>query len=160
MADIDKNQAVIDFLLTCPSIKDSYLYFNFTKAADNSKQILTLANEKNLNKQFIDGSVLKRYTFSIIDFKSMTAKPIVAGHTDENVDDMLQVQEIINWVTEQADLYNYPNFGEDCQIEDMRALTENPNLNGVDSNVAPALAKYSVSIQIDYLDKSKKLWNK
>lgn len=159
MANIDKNQAVIDFLLTCPSIQNSYLYFNFTKAEDDNKQILTLANEKNLNKQFIDGSVLKRYTFSIIDFKSMTPKPVVEGKTDENVDDMLQVQEIIDWVTEQADLHNYPDFGITCEIDDMRALSENPNLNGVDSNVAPALAKYSVSIQIDYLDISKKLWN-
>lgn len=160
MANVDKNQAVIDFLLTCPSIQDSYLYFNFTKADDNNKQILTLANEKNLNKQYIDGSVLKRYTFSIIDFKSMTPKPIVEGKTDENVDDMLQVQEIIDWVTEQADLHNYPDFGTECLIDDMRALSENPNLNGVDSNVAPALAKYSVSIQIDYLDITKKVWNK
>lgn len=160
MANVDKNQAVIDFLLTCPSIKNSYLYFNFTKAEDDNKQILTLANEKNLNKQFIDGSVLKRYTFSIIDFKSMTPKPIVEGKTDENVDDMLQVQEIIDWVTEQSDLHNYPDFGDDCIIDDMRALSENPNLNGVDSNVAPALAKYSVSIQIDYLDITKQLWNK
>lgn len=158
MANVDKNQAVIDFLLTCPSIQNSYLYFNFTKAEDDYKQILTLANEKNLNKQYIDGSILKRYTFSIIDFKSMTPKPIVEGHVDENVDDMLQVQEIIDWVTEQADLHNYPDFGTDYIIDDMRALTENPNLNGVDSNVAPALAKYSVSIQIDYLDISKKLW--
>ena len=158
MASVDKNQAVIDFLLTCPLIKDSYLYFNFIKAEDDNKQILTLANEKILNKQYIDGSVLKRYTFSIIDFKSMTARPITTGKTDENVDDMLQVQEIIDWVTERADLHTYPDFGDACEIDDMRALTENPTLNGVDSNVAPALAKYSVSIQIDYLDKSKMLW--
>lgn len=159
MASVDKNQAVIDFLLTCPSIRNSYLYFNFTKAEDDNKQILTLANEKNLNKQYIDGTVLKRYTFSIIDFKSMTPRPIIGDRVDENVDDMLQVQEIIDWVTEQADLQNYPNFGEGCIIDDMRALTENPNLNGVDTNTAPALAKYSVSIQIDYLDITKKSWN-
>ena len=65
MANIDKNQAVIDFLLTCPSIANSYLYFNFTQAEDNNKQIMTLANEKVLNKSFIDGSVLKQYTFTI-----------------------------------------------------------------------------------------------
>lgn len=159
MANVDKNQAVIDFLLTCPAIRDSYLYFNFTQADDNNKQILTLANEKALHKQYIDGTVDKQYTFTLIDFKAVTPKPIVEGKTDENVDDMVQVQEIIDWVMEQEDLHNYPNFGETCKIDSMRALTDNPNLNGIDSTIAPALAKYSVSIQIDYLDISKKVWN-
>ena len=159
MANVDKNQAVIDFLLTCPAIRDSYLYFNFTQAEDNNKQIITLANEKALHKQFIDGSVEKQYTFTIIDFKAVTPKPVVEGRVDENVDDMVQVQDIIDWVTEQSDNRNYPDFGEDNEVEDIRALTDNPNLNGIDSTMSPALAKYSISIQIDYLDTSKVIWN-
>lgn len=158
MASVDKNQAVIDFLLTCPAIRDSYLYFNFTQAEDNNKQIITLANEKALHKQFIDGSVEKQYTFTIIDFKAVTPKPVVEGRVDENVDDMVQVQDIIDWITEQSDDRNYPNFGDFCMIEDIRALTDNPNLNGIDSTMSPALAKYSISIQIDYLDTSKVIW--
>ena len=71
----------------------------------------------------------------------------------------MQVQDIIDWITEQAELRNYPDFGEDCVIDDMRALSNNPNLNGVDTSIKPALAKYSVSIQIDYIDNSKKLWS-
>ena len=53
---------------------------------------------------------------------------------------------------------NYPDFGEDCIIEDMAAVTDNPNLNGIDTSVKPALAKYSVSVQIRYLDNSNVLW--
>lgn len=159
MANVDKNQAVVDFLLTCPAIQNSNLYFNFTEAEDNNKQIVTLANEKALHKAFIDGVVEKQYTFTIIDFKAMTPKPVVEGRVDENVDDMLEVQELIDWVTEQDELGNFPNFGENCEIENIRALTDNPNLNGIDSNISPALAKYSVSVQIDYLDNTKRLWN-
>lgn len=159
MANVDKNQAVVNFLLTCPAIQNSNLYFNFTEAEDNNKQIVTLANEKALHKAFIDGVVEKQYTFTIIDFKAMTPKPVVEGRVDENVDDMLEVQELIDWVTEQDELGNFPNFGENCEIENIRALTDNPNLNGIDSNISPALAKYSVSVQIDYLDNTKRLWN-
>ena len=71
---------------------------------------------------------------------------------------MLQVQDIIDWVTEQADNRVYPDFGSDCIIDNMRALSDNPRLNGIDSNVSPALAKYSVSIQIDYLDNTKRIY--
>ena len=163
MAAVDKNQAVIDFLLQCSELASNPVFFNFANAKDDNKQIVTTANEKSLNKVFLDGSVMKRYTFTIIDFKSVSynAIPRPIGTTpyqDENVEDFLQVQTIIDWVTEQADARNYPNFGSDCQIDDMRVLTENPSLNGVDTTIQPALAKYSVSIQIDYIDESKKIW--
>lgn len=39
---VDKNQAVIDFLINCPQIKNNPLFFNATEAKDNNKQILTL----------------------------------------------------------------------------------------------------------------------
>lgn len=158
---MDKNQAVIDFLINCPQIKDNPLFFNFSEARDNNKQIVTVANDKALNKMFIDGSELKRYTFTIIDYRSVAYQAIVkqAGFSNENVEEYFDVQGIIDWITEQADNYNFPNFGSTCIIESMKALTDNPNLNGVDTNTKPAIAKYSVSIQIDYVDTNKRIWN-
>ena len=110
----------------------------------------------------IDGSVYKQYTFTIIAFKSVSYNPLVkqTGYTDENVDDMAQVQALIDWVNEQDEQYNYPDFGANCFIDSMTALSDNPNLNSVDTTLTPALAKYSISIRIDYLDNTKKLWNK
>lgn len=157
---VDKNQAIIDFLMECPQVQQNPLYFNFSKAENNNKQIVTTGNDKAINKPFIDGSVLKQFTFTIIDYKSIAyrAIPKQAGLQDENVQDIAQVQDIIDWVTMQADLKFYPNFGEDCIIEDMRVLSDNPNLNGTDTTVSPALAKYSMSIQIDYIDYTKASW--
>lgn len=159
-ASVDKNQAVIDFLIQCPTIAGSPLFFNFLNAQDENKQIITQANDTSLNKNYIDGSKLKRYTFTIIDFRSVTYQPIpkMAGYVSENVEEMLDVQSIMDWVNEQADNSNYPDFGDDCVIDDMRTTSENPNLNGIDTQVTPALAKYSMSIQIDYLDTSKVIW--
>ena len=156
----DKNQAVISFLFTCPALASSSLFFNFINAKNDNKQLITLTNDISLHRPYIDGSVLKRYTFTLIDFKSISYNALVnlTGYSDENVDDMLEVQQIIDWITLQNDRRNYPNFGPDMQIEEMRALSDNPNLNGIDNSVQPALAKYSVSIQIDYVDSSKAIW--
>lgn len=156
----DKNQAVIDFLMECPQIADNPTYFNFTEAADNSKSILTVANDRVVESKYIDGSVLRRYSFTIIDFKSIIdqALPKIPGYSSENVEDFVDVQFILEWVEDQAGLGNYPDFGEDCIVDDMRAATNIPNLNGIDSNTKPNLAKYSISILIDYLDTSKCVW--
>ena len=42
---------------------------------------------------------------------------------------------------------------------EIRTLTDTPTLNGVDSNLATPLAKYSISIQVDYLDYTHRIWN-
>lgn len=158
---IDKNQAVINFLLDCPQIRDNPLFFNAIEAKDNDKQIVTQSTDKALNKKFVDGSVMRRFTFSIIDFRSVIYQPLpkVEGYTSENVEEMLDVQGIMDWINEQADNQTFPNFGMSCQIDSMKTTSDTPNLNGIDTNVSPALAKYSMSIQIDYLDTSKAVWN-
>lgn len=158
---VDKNQAVIDFLIQCPAIESNPLFFNFLNAHDDNKQIITQANDVALNRVYVDGSALKRYTFTLIDFRSVAYQPIpkVSGYTSENVEELFDVQGIMDWINEQADSQNYPDFGEDCIIDSMRTTSDNPNLNGVDTQVTPALAKYSMSIQIDYIDKTKIVWN-
>ena len=159
---VDKNQAMIDYLNTCPAIRDNPLFFNFINAKDDNKQIITVANDKRVNKNFIDGSVLMRYTLTLIDFKSVVFQAVVkqSGYTNENVEDMFDVQAIMDWVTEQSRLRNFPDFGTDCQVDDIQTVTDNPNLNGIDTSIAPAQAKYSFSIQVDYLDSTDRVWGK
>ena len=157
---MDKNQAIIDFLFQCPQLRDNPTFFNFINAKDNNKQIVTTSNDKILDTSFIDGSVEKQFTFTIIDFKSIEYNALVnqEGYEDENVVDILDTQAIINWINEQDDLRNYPNFGSDCIIDEMKTTNDNPSIAGVDSSVQPTLAKYSINIQIKYIDNSKKLW--
>ena len=71
---------------------------------------------------------------------------------------MQDIQALIDWIKDQQDIGNFPNFGEDCQVDEIYTTTDNPNFNGIDDQVSPPLAIYSVTIEIQYLDKSKKLW--
>ena len=162
---MDKNKAVVSFLLNCDYLKDNPAFFNFGQAEADNKQIVTSATDIKVNQPFIDGSVRKRYTFTIIDYKSIAYNAIVmrtindiSTPVSENLDNAFEAQQVADWVTEQSDLRNYPNFGSDCVIDDMVVVTDQPNMNGTDRAVTPALAKYSISIRIDYIDYSKAIW--
>lgn len=157
---MDKNKAMINYLDTCPAIHDNPLFFNFIHAKEDNKQFITLANDKALDTTFIDGSVMKRYTMTLIDFKSVVYRAVVKdpNYANENVEDMFDVQTIMNWVNQQNREKNFPDFGENCRVENIKTITDNPNLNGVDTSTSPAQAKYSFSIQVDYLDLSDVLW--
>lgn len=157
---VDKNQAVIDYLIQCPQILNSPLYFNFINAKDDTNQFLTVSSDRYTNRSFIDGSIEKTYTFTIITFKSAADIAVVkvGGFSNENVSDMSDIQALIDWVREQNEIQNYPNFGEDCIIESIMPTTDNPNFDGIDEQTSPPLAVYSTSIEIRYIDFSKKLW--
>jgi len=157
---VDKNQAVIDYLITCPQILNSPLYFNFINAKNDTNQFLTSSRDAYTNIKYVDGSVLKVYTFTIITFKSAAdiAVPKLIGYENENVSDMATIQSLIDWIHEQEELRNYPNFGEQCEIDEILTTSDSPNFDGIDEQVSPPLAVYSVSIQIKYIDRSKMIW--
>jgi len=160
MSVVDKNTAIINFLVTYPDIQTSPLFVNFINAKDNNVQFMPSSNDKALNKPFIDGSVLKRYTFSLVITKSMTdtalPKDVLAN---ENLEDLAEIQHLMDWINEQGDNHNYPDFGEDCVIEEMHTTAENPSLDGINTEVTPALALYSMEIRIDYIDYTKVIWS-
>ena len=155
---MDKNQAMIDYLITCPAIKDTPLYFNFVEARNDSTQMITMSSDRTTNKRYIDGTVQKVYTFSLIKFKSMAYNPIVKlpWRKDENVEDMFDVQGLIDWLDAQR---NFPDFGENCYIEKLHVTTDTPQLDNVDTTTSPPLVQYSVTVEVQYLDESKSNWN-
>ena len=158
--NVDKNQAVINYILQCPTIQNSPLYFNFINAEDDTNQFLTQSSERYASKRFVDGSVMKIYSFTIILYKSTADIAVVKieGYPNENITDMQSIQALIDWIADQQELHNYPNFGNECLIDDIYTTTENPRFDGVDDEVSPPLAIYSITIEIPYLDVSKKVW--
>lgn len=157
---MDKNEQLVNYFLTCPQIKDSPLYFNFIKAEDSTTQILTDSNDIYAIRTYIDGSELKLYNFTIIMFRSVSPTAIakVSGYTNENIVDLADIQALIDWVTEQNEIHNYPDFGENCIVQSIKSTTVNPIYSGIDTEVSPNLAVYNVTFQIEYLDISKKIW--
>lgn len=157
---VDKNQAMINYLITCPTILDSPLYFNFINAKNDTNQFLTVSNDIYTNTNYIDGSVGKQYDFTIVTFKSAADIAVVKmeGYENENISDMATIQSLIDWISEQNDNRIFPNFGEDCEIDEILTTTDTPKFDGIDEQVSPPLAVYSITIRVRYIDKSKIIW--
>lgn len=153
----DKNKAIIDFLMQCPTIQDNPLFFNFADEEDGNNHVIT--NSDKVKTSYIDGSVRKQYTFTIACYKSVAHVALVDGESNQNMEDMAIVQSILDWIDEQANNRSYPDFGAECDVEEMQTLTTDPDLDGVDTSVNPPIARYSISVRIEYIDKTKMLWN-
>lgn len=158
---MDKNQALIDYILTCEPIYNSPLYFNFADVKNGVNQFLTLSNDKNINQPYIDGSVKKMFSFTIISYLTISNNPIVKvqGINNENISDMNIVQKLIDWIADQERLKNYPNFGEKCLVEKISTTTDNPRLDQIDATQSNPLARYSFTIQVEYIDNTNRIWN-
>lgn len=153
-----KDSAMLTFIRNCATINTSPVYFNFGKAKDNAHQLISHADDIATCKPFIDGSVQMRYTCSIDSFKSVSLNPSVANKQDENLDDFEDVQSVIDWLKEQADLRVYPDFGPDCIIDELKVTTTRPQVVKVNEEVNPPLAVYRITVEINYIDNSFKLW--
>lgn len=160
---IDKNEVMVNYILTCPEFTEYKLYFNYAEETDNSNHFVTISD--NIREKYIDGSQLKEYTFSIISYKSVSPSALVLDNgtltikPNENIEEMAEVQKIINWVNEQNEIKNFPNFGPGTMVEEMSCTNDDPNLAGITTdNTGTPLAKYSIIIRITYLDTTKRLW--
>lgn len=153
---MDKNKIMVAFLLGCPTFQTSSLFFNFAEAKDDVSVFIKDADKKL--KTYIDGSVLRAYTFSIISCKSVTQNAIISAATDENIESLAEVQAIIDWINQEAEERRFPLFDTNCIVDEMQCLTDDPGLYSVDASVDPPLAKYTITIQIQYLDKSKMIF--
>lgn len=159
---MDKNEAMVKFLMQCPTIQSDPLFFNFAEAEDGNNHFIT--EKDSIKRTYIDGSTLKQYTFSIASYFSVSYNAVLNDTDtgtviDENIENMAKVQEVLDWINEQSDIQNYPDFGSDCEIEEMQTLTTDPDIDGIDTSVNPPIARYSVGVKLVYRDYSKTVWN-
>lgn len=157
---MDKNKAIVAYILKCPVVSGNPTFFQFLQAQDNSKQILTASNDVSVAKADILGVQYRQFNFAIVDYRSVSYNPIttMVEYNNENLDEYIDVQGIADWIKEQNRIKNFPDFGEDIKIQSIQSLTDNPVLMGIDNtNFSPPLASYSITIRIEYEDYSESI---
>lgn len=123
----------------------SLLSFNFSPESVDSISLVTNYSDK-IRKKFVTGKVQKEYGFSIIIVKSYST-----DQDDLNLEAMNFAQAFMDWLEEQNDNRNFPDFGDNCVVEKMENLQNMPNLSGV--NYDEGLARYMMQARIIYTER-------
>lgn len=137
---MDKNQAVYEYLQTYPKLH-SWLYFNTILDAPENASMLT-GNDVAIN-EFIDGSSLRNYMFSVAFMKEYDA-----GTSDINREAIEETSHFTEWVEQQNHNEIFPDFGESNTVHEIWITDTVPNM-AVDQE--SGIARYTLNVVISYL---------
>ena len=144
----------IEWLLKSEYIKGNKLFLNAVQAQDNNIQIVTQQISKNEDKEYVDGSVLHRVRFHILNYKSVSFDRLMTGApaSNENIATLLEVSKIIDFVQNMEAQRNYPDFGEKYEVQSICCEYNNPSSPAFQSGTSPALAKFTIPIICEVLE--------
>ena len=138
----NKHEAMVDYMTQCAEVKD--LFFNFSTSENGDTVIAPIASDYVV-QEYIDKSALKWYDFSIIQFQPLSTEP----NDDTNTTVIFDVEAVMQWIIDQEDAENYPDFGDKCEIQEISVLQDIPTVAGQDQSGA----KYMFSCRVEYIER-------
>lgn len=138
----NKHQAMIDYMEQCAEVAD--LFFNFS-TSENGDTVIAPTASDYVVQEYIDKSALKWYDFSIIQFQPLSTEP----NDDTNTAVIFDVETVMQWIIDQEDAENYPDFGDKCEVQEISVLQDMPTTAGIDQQGA----KYMFSCRVEYLER-------
>ena len=122
-------------------LTNNYLYYESAEAVAGIRVIVPQYGDY-VNKTDIIGYKYKSYTFIFIAYEQLDE-----GTSDVNVNNMLVMDAFLEWLEEQKEEQNFPDFGENCDEYEIEPLQNMANLATVTED---GLAKYMLGVKINY----------
>lgn len=142
-----KTEAVEEWAKTWPEF-DGYLKLNATTSELGESSLITDYNDRVVNYEdeaYIDGTAPRRYSFSINLILQWSD-----GYDDVNMESMKYASRLLDWVNDQFDEGNIPDFGENAQITSIGTVSNLPAL--VSTFADEPLALYTIAARINYIE--------
>lgn len=142
MADT-KHEAVWDWLLTCPNIRD--MFFNFSQSENGDTILAPMTAYSDTPAQvFTSGASIRQYDFTLIRYDALSFEP----NSEENMTVLESIEAIAAWIEEQAAAGTYPAFPTGSTISSIEALPSNTGYVAARDDTG---AKYQLQFRIEYL---------
>lgn len=139
----------INFLLTDDEISKNKLFVNAVKASANNIGVVTSAIDRNQSQHFVDGSWRHTLTFTINNYKPISQQQLMTASISGNlnIENLIDPQKIIDFIEQSNENGNFPYFGTDYEVEEMRSVNLTPPTPTVTDTDNP-LAKFALPIEI------------
>lgn len=138
MAD-NKHNAVWEWLIACPHIKDLFFVFSQTEDGD-----VSLVPSESVVQEYIDGGSLRNYDVVLTCTSSCTFEP----NEMETIANLVDFEQLGEWVEVQNAEQNFPAFPEGSAVQEIRVL---PNASGFVVAQDEGNCKFMLQFQIEYL---------
>lgn len=139
MSAISKHEAMRNWVEGF--LEDNYLYFESTDAYPNVRMLVPNYGDYVRSTDIL-GTKYKSYSFVFIGFEK-----IDPGTSDVNIRNMELFDKFNDWLEEQKEKQNFPDFGDNCSEYDIIILQNMANLANITND---NLAKYMLGARIDY----------
>lgn len=122
-------------------LENNYLYYQSANAEPGIRMIVPEFGDY-VNRTDILGYKYKSYVFIFIAYEQ-----IDTGTSDVNITNMEIMDSFNEWLEEQIEDKNYPDFGDNCDEYEIQPLQNMANLATVTED---GLAKYMLGCRINY----------
>lgn len=118
------------------------LGFNFSpESIDNIAMVTNYADR--VLREFVTGAKQKEYGVTFL-----VTKQYSTDSDDLNLEAMEFADSFMEWVEEQNNNRNYPNLGDDTEVEEIEVLQNMPSLSGI--NAEEGYAVYQIQLRVVY----------
>ena len=140
----------LEWLLKSDYVKENKLFLNAIQAENNNIGVVTQQISRKDVKHFVDGSKWYKVTFTVFDYKSISFNGLVSTllKNNENIEDLMDVQKIIDYVESAPD---YPYFGDKYEVQAVYPAYLTPSTPTIDNS----LGRYSVPIVCEVFESGK-----
>lgn len=142
METVNKDKAVMEWVLKCPMLTDTPL-FNWLDEHDGSVAIMPIQGEAE-PVPLIDGGSIRYY-----DFAFQVMFPVSETTDDVNTDAMFTQRQWQDWIEEQEQAGNYPDFGGKCSGYELQNMSSDPQIAQQYEN---GMAVYQFFARLIYLE--------
>lgn len=138
----NKNTAMLEYLRQYPGLQ-SFLFFNSMVDQIGNTAVQTVSGE-TWEKKYVRGHGIKQWDFAVVKIAQADT-----GTSDINADETQAVQDFMDWIDEQNEIGNFPDFspGKVLSIQNLQNM---PNFAGINNN--EGTAKYMFQCRVRYYE--------
>ena len=137
-----KTNAMLEFLKQYPPL-DGFIKLNSSTNEVGEVAMNTVYGD-DVVSEYTSGDADKEFVFAIVEYKEHSP-----NYNSINLESIVSSQDFMEWIDQQNRKRNFPNFGMNCEIYEIRNLQNMPNLAGADETTG----KYMFLVKVRYTER-------